>query len=84
MREQARAITLGALKDQALSGTGYFGTTIGQTHKRVYEMSPDERAAPWAIPATDRQQITDSLKRQGLPTDEATIQRVYKTSQGVH
>lgn len=81
--EESRTIMLGHLKDQALANTGYFGTTWGQVHKRVYEMPPDERAKPWVIPDTDRNQIKASLQRQGLPVDEATIQRVYKASQGV-
>ena len=71
------------LKDRALSGTGVFGTSIGQTRKPVFEMTPAERAAPWEIPPADRAQIIEALKAQGKPVDEATIQRRYKFVNGV-
>jgi hypothetical protein len=83
MREQARSITLGMLKDQALSGSGYFGTTIGQTHMPVWKMTADQRAAPWAIPDAERAQIVDALKRANQPVTEDAIQAVYKKAQGV-
>lgn len=82
-REQARGIALGHLKDQALANTGYFGTSVGQTHKPVYQMTPEERAKPWVIPEGDRAQIKASLQRQGLPASEDNIQRAYKLNQGV-
>ena len=83
-REEARKITAGALKDQALAGTGYFGTSIGRTHMPVYKMTPEQRAAPWVIPDADRAQIKASLQKQGLPASEDLIQRAYKINQGVH
>lgn len=83
MSEEARKITLGMLKDQALAGTGYFGTSFGQTHKPIWKMKPEERQAPWDIPATERQQITEALKRAGRPSSEDAVQSVYKASQGM-
>jgi hypothetical protein len=83
MREEARKVTLGMLKDQALSGSGYFGTSVGQTHLPVWKMSAEQRAAPWDIPAADRQQITQALQRAGKPITEDAIQSVYKNAQGV-
>jgi hypothetical protein len=83
MREEARKITLGMVKDQALAGTGYFGTTIGQKHKPVWKMTPEERAAPWDIPDNDRKSIADKLKAGGLPITDDNIQTYYKLSQGV-
>lgn len=80
-REQARQVTMGLLKDQALSGTGLFG--LGMTHKPVWKMTPDERKANWEVPTADRQQIVESLKRKGMPVTEDNIQRAYKYSQGV-
>lgn len=83
-RDEARSIALGSLKDQALAGTGYFGTTIGQTHMPAWKMAPEQRAADWDIPAQDRSGITQSLRNNGLPVTEANIQRAYKLSKGVH
>jgi len=82
-REEARQIGAGLLKDQALSGTGWFGTSVGNSHKPVYQMTPEERAKPWEIPPGDRAQIIEALKAQGKPVDEATIQRRYKFVNGV-
>jgi ABC-type transport system substrate-binding protein len=84
MRDEARKVTLGMLKDQALSGSGYFGTSIGQTHMPVWKMTAAQRTAPWDIPPADRQQISEALQRAGKPVDENTIQAVYKNAQGVH
>lgn len=83
MREEARKLTLGLLKDQALAGTGFFGTTVGQSHKPVWKMTAEERAAPWDIPATERKAISDKLKAAGLPASEENIQTYFKLSQGV-
>lgn len=82
-REEARQVAMGVLKDQALAGTGYFGTSFLQTHKPVWQMTSQERAANWTIPDTDRLAIKASLARQGLPPSEENIQRVYKRAQGV-
>lgn len=81
--EQARDIALGSLKDQALSGTGYFGTTIGLSHMPVWKMTPDQKAASWAIPDSERTAIMQSLKKSGLPATDANVQRAYKLSKGV-
>jgi len=81
--ERMREIGQGMLKDRALSGTGIFGTSLGQTRKPVFEMTPAERAAPWEIPPADRAQVIEALKAQGKPVDEATIQRRYKFVNGV-
>lgn len=82
-REEARKITLGMLKDQALAGTQTIPIFGSNTHKRVYQMTPEERRANWVVPDADRQLISDSLKRQGLAATEDNIQRAYKLSQGV-
>lgn len=82
-RDDARTITQGLLRDQALSGSGYFGTSFGETHMPVYKMTPEQRAAPWSVPDTDRAQIVQSLQRKGMPVTESNIQRVYKASQGI-
>jgi hypothetical protein len=82
MREEARKITAGAVKDQALANTGIFG--MMQTHMPVYKMTPEQRAAPWTIPATDRAQIQSSLQKSGMPVTEDNIQRAYKRNQGVY
>jgi hypothetical protein len=83
MREEARKITLGMVKDQALAGTGYFGTTIGQKHMPVWKMSQEQRAAPWDIPDNERKSIADKLKAGGMPVTDDNIQMYYKLSQGV-
>lgn len=82
-RDDARSITQGLLRDQALSGSGYFGSSFGETHMPVYRMTPEQRQAPWSVPDTDRGQIVQSLQRKGMPVTESNIQRVYKASQGV-
>lgn len=82
-REQARDITLGLLKEEALSGSGYFHDSFGVKKRRVFEMTPEEKAAPWTIPAADRAEIIASLKRQRQPVTEANIQVVFKMQHGV-
>lgn len=82
-REEARKITLGMLKDQALAGTQTIPIFGSNTHKRVYSMTPEERRANWVVPDSDRKLISDSLTRQGLAPTEDNIQRAYKLSQGV-
>ena len=81
--ERMREIGQGMLKDQALSGTGWFGSGVGLTHKPVYQMTAEERTAPWEIPPDARAQVIAALKAQGKPVDEATIQRRYKFVNGV-
>lgn len=81
--EDARRAALGLLKDQSLSGTGWFGTSVGLTHKPVYQMTPEEKAKDWEVPDTDRLQIQQSLRRKGVPVTEANIQRTYKLGKGV-
>jgi hypothetical protein len=83
MREEARKITMGMLKDQALAGTGYFGTSIGQSHMPVWKMTPAQRSAAWDIPDTDRQSITAKLKASGMPITDDNVQLYYKLSQGM-
>lgn len=80
---RARELTLGLLKDQALSGSGWFGSGVGQTHMPVWKMTPEQRDANWEIPAGERQQIMQSLIRAKVPTTEVNIQRAYKAKQGV-
>lgn len=82
-RDEARAITMGMLKDHALTGTGYFGTSVGQTHVPVWQMSPEQRAANWEIPQDERAQISASLTKAGLSITEVNIQRAYKLAKGV-
>jgi hypothetical protein len=83
MREEARKLTLGMLKDQALAGTGYFGTSVGQSHMPVWKMNAEQKAAPWDIPQAEREQITQALTKRGLPVTEDAVQRAYKLAQGV-
>lgn len=78
---EAKDIALASVRDQALSGTGYFG--YFQDHAPVYQMTPEQRAADWAIPPADRASITASLARANMPATEANIQRVFKLSKGV-
>jgi len=78
-RDEARQIGLGLLKDQTLTGTGWFI----DTHKPVWQMTPQERAAPWTIPDADRAQITQALRNRKQPVTEDAIQRLYKYTQGL-
>lgn len=83
-RDEARNIALGILKDQALSGTGYFNDSFGVTHKPAWQMTPDEKAANWKVPDADRTQIIQSLNKNGIKPTEQAIQRAYKMSKGVY
>ena len=78
-RDEARQIGLGLLKDQTLSGTGF----LFDTHKPVWQMTPEERAKSWTIPDDDRKQITEALTKRNQPVTEDAIQRLYKYAQGV-
>ena len=82
-REEARKITFGLLKDQALAGTQTIPIIGSNTHKRVLNMTPEERRANWVIPDTERSAIADSLRRKNEPVTEDKIQQIYKLSQGV-
>lgn len=53
-------------------------------NKRVYELTPDEaRKFVPTIPSTERQKITDALKRKGKPVSESEIVRLYKAKNGL-
>lgn len=76
--ERLREITLGMLKDQALSGTGW----IWNTKKPVYQMTPEEKTQAWDVPDADKAQITAELQKRKLPVTDAAIQYWYKKKQG--
>jgi hypothetical protein len=69
------------IKDQSLAGTEttLFGMKIGgPAHKPVYQMTPDQRAAPFVVPPADRSRITSFLQKKGMPVTEDSIQKMYK------
>jgi hypothetical protein len=91
--QEARDITLNHTKNQTLGIDGIFAWVYGhsmglipglaQESKPPWQMTDEEKARDWAIPNNDRQQIVQALTKAGQPTDEVTIQRVYKRAQGV-
>lgn len=78
MREEARKITLGMLKDQTLSNSGW----IWDTKLPIWKMTPEQRAASWTITDADRTRIKGQLAAGGMPATEANIQQYYKLEQG--
>lgn len=82
--KQANDIALGVLKDQALSGTGYFGTANGRTPIPAYQSPLDARQGLLNIPDADRNAIRNSLIKNGMPVSEANILRLYKMGKGAH
>lgn len=80
--EEARDITLGLLKEETLAGTGVWG--LGMTARRPYEMSDEQLAQPWVIPADARAEIVTALRKKQQPTTEENIQRVFKMHHGVY
>lgn len=85
IREEARKIALGALKDETLTGTGFSvnGSTYFQTKLPIWKMSSEQRTAQWDISDADRTRIKAQLTAGGMPSSEANIQQYYKLEKGV-
>ena len=84
--DQAKEIALGMLKDQALAGTGYFGSPMGISHTTPFQMTPAQRAADWEIPAADGAAILKSYQSThgGKSPSNAEMQQRYKMRQGIY
>jgi hypothetical protein len=80
--DEAKAIALGEVKEQALAHTGIFGIEFLDTKKAPYEMTDEERAGVWTVPDEERTKIIGALQRNKMPVNEENIQRIYKAAQG--
>lgn len=76
-QNEASEIARDMLKEQALTGM------LWDSHKPVFKMTPEEKAATWTVPDEDRRQIIAALQSNKMPVTEANIQRLYKQKSGV-
>jgi len=79
-QEDLNKIVRGMVKDQVLSGTGLGGFFM--TKKKLYQMTPEERAKGFEIPKTDREEMTTEFRKRGIKETEQNYQYWYMKANG--